>query len=185
MDKVIFSLVGPSGCGKSTLIVEMLRRFPSRLAIIKSVTTRPKRSAEDDLNYRFVSIAEFEELRDGGRLIQGVEYAGQCYGNDRADAEDVFDSGRHGINAMVEDGVRNFRKAGYRIAAIRILPVGEYDGRTDERKRVDAARMNDLLVAEYEIENRFEPGGKEAAIESLATYIGSYIEGLEAIGPVS
>lgn len=178
MHNVIFSFVGPSGSGKSTIIAEMLRRFPDRLGVIRSVTTRPKRSAEDDLNYRFLTRDEFIALREAGRLIQGVEYAGQFYGNDRQDADEVFASGRQGLIALVEDGVVNFRNAGYRVAMIRITPVGDYDGRSEERRQTDEERARTGPPPDIEIENRFEPGGLDAASDSAAAYIASCLNAL-------
>lgn len=178
MENVIFAFMGPSGSGKSTLAAEMLRRFPDRLAVIKSITTRPKRSAEDDLNYRFVTRGEVRRLLEAGRLIQSVEYAGEIYGNDRQDVEDVFASGRHGINALVEEGVRNFRRAGYRIAAIRVEPVGAIDGRSDERRRIDAERAREIFMPDIVVQNRFEPGGLEDAAASAAAYVGAYMDAL-------
>lgn len=183
MDNVIFAFVGPSGSGKSTIIAEMLRRFPDRLAVIKSVTTRPKRSAEDDMNYRFITVGESRLLREAGRLIQGVEYAGNFYGNDRQDAEDVFAAGRHGITALVEEGVRNFRRAGYRITAIALRPVGNFDPRTEERRRLDAERARSVFLPDIEIENRFEPGGLERAADAAAAYVGSYIAAIDGRHP--
>lgn len=178
MEHVIFAFVGPSGSGKSTLIAEMLRRFPDRLAVIKSVTTRPKRSAEDDMNYRFITVEEGDALMDAGRLIQGVHYAGNFYGNDRKDVEDVFASGKHGITALVEDGVRNFRNAGFRVAAVAVRPVGNIDPRTEERRIQDAKRASELFLPDIEIENRFVHGGLGRAIEDAAAYVGGYLDGL-------
>lgn len=178
MENVIFAFMGPSGSGKSTLVAEMLRRFPDRLAVIKSITTRPKRSAEDDMNYRFVTRGEVRRIIEAGRLIQGVEYAGEFYGNDRLDVEEVFASGRHGINALVEEGVRNFRRKGYRISAIRVEPVGEIDGRSDERRRIDQERAREIFMPDLLVQNRFEPGGLEECIDSVATYVGAYMDAM-------
>jgi guanylate kinase len=168
-------MVGPSGCGKTTLIEEMLRVFPGRLAVIKSVTTRPKRSADDDLHYRFVSAAEFAAMKDGGTLIQGVEYAGNRYGNDRSDLDAVL-SDRHGICSLVEDGVRNFRDAGYRVFAIKVEPKGEaYRNRSGERALADAERGAGSFVYDAYIVNSFAPGGREAAVSALKATVRSLI----------
>jgi guanylate kinase len=175
----IFAFVGPSGSGKSTLVAEMLRRYPSRLAVIKSVTTRPKRSAEDDQNYRFITREEADALKTGGRIIQGIEYAGQFYGNDRQDVETVFSTGHHGITALVEEGVRNFRRAGYLITAIAVRPIGDYDGRTEERRRQDAERAREIFMPDLVVENRFEPGGIEAAAQAAADYVARFMKALD------
>lgn len=179
MDKVIFALMGASGSGKTSLINEMLRRFPKELAPMKSLTTRPKRSAEDDLAYRFVTRGEFLALRDAGALIQSVEYDGNLYGDERGDIAAIFASGRHGIRPMVADGVRNFRAAGFRVAVANVIPAGDgYKNRSAERARIDAARAKDELLPDLDVENSFEPGGFERACDDLASFIRGYLDGL-------
>ncbi|HTM68116.1 MAG TPA: hypothetical protein VL426_02350 [Candidatus Binatia bacterium] len=179
MEKVIFAVMGPSGGGKTTLINEMLRRFPEDLAPMKSLTTRPKRSAEDDLAYKFVTREEFIALRDAGGLIQCVEYDGNFYGDERGDIAAIFASGRHGIRPMVADGIRNFRAAGFRVAVANVIPAGDgYKNRSAERQKIDAARAKDPLLPDLDIENRFEPGGFERTCDSLAAFIRGYLAGL-------
>ncbi len=164
----IYALVGPSGCGKSALIQEMLRRFPNRLDVVKSTTTRPKRPGpEDDLFYHFVSDAEFDARLAAGHFVHHVRYGGNRYATDRRDIERVFRAGRDGINAFVEQGVINARVAGYRVTVIRIVPTGPYRGRDEIRAKDDAARAKIDLPADYEIENSFEPGGFARAVVEL------------------
>lgn len=179
MEKVIFAVMGSSGSGKSTLILEMLRRFPKELAPMKSLTTRPKRSAEDDLAYRFVTREEFIALRDANGLVQYVEYDGNFYGDERSDIAAIFAAGKHGIRPMVADGIRNFRAAGFRVAVANVIPAGEgYKNRSSEREKIDAARARDPLLPDLDIENRFEAGGFEQTCASLETFIRAYIGGL-------
>jgi len=181
MEQVIFAVMGSSGSGKSTLILEMLRRFPNDLAPMRSLTTRPKRSADDDLAYRFVSREEFIALRDANGLVQYVEYDGNFYGDERGDIAAIFAAGKNGIRPMVADGIRNFRAAGFRVAVANIIPSGEaYKNRSAERERIDAARAKDPLLPDIDIVNSFEPGGFEETCDALASYIRGYIGGLAA-----
>jgi guanylate kinase len=94
---MIIAVGGPSGCGKSALIDEMLTRFPANLVIMRSLTTRSRRETDDDRATRFVSRPELEELRDAGRLVQSIEYAGNLYGDAIDDVDAIVASGRHGI----------------------------------------------------------------------------------------
>ena len=178
-NKVIFACMGSSGSGKTTLIDEMLRRFPKELAPMRSLTTRPKRSAADDLSYRFVTREEFIALRESGGLIQSVEYDGNLYGDERGDIAAIFASGRCGIRPMVAEGIRNFRAAGFRVAVAQIIPEGGgYKNRSAEREKIDADRAKDLLLPDIVVENSFDPGGFEAASGSLEAFIRGYLTGL-------
>ena len=57
---MVILISGPSGAGKSTIIKALMDRHKN-LKLIKTFTTREKRTQEDDSHF-FVSKKEFEEL---------------------------------------------------------------------------------------------------------------------------
>src|SRR5262245_44351271 len=70
---LLIVLSSPSGAGKST-IARMLLDSDKNVTMSVSATTRPKRSGEvDDVDYHFVTVAEFE------RLIEADEFAEWAY----------------------------------------------------------------------------------------------------------
>lgn len=76
---LLFVLSGPSGVGKDTLLKELLK---TDLKITKCVTytTRPPRPGEvDGLDYKFVSLAEFEELKKNNAFLEWAEVGGNLY----------------------------------------------------------------------------------------------------------
>lgn len=166
----IVGLVGPSGSGKTTLIEAMVKRFPERVGIFKSLTTRPRRGPEDDVNYDFVSADEMRKLEADGRLIQISEYAGNLYANDRRHADELL-SKKIGICALVEQGVRNLQNAGYNVIVVKIVPEGGPGHRDEAREQADAERAKNGLSADFEIVNSFASGGLDAAIEEMAGII--------------
>ena len=58
-DKYIVLIVGESGSGKSTICDELTKRYG--LKQVKSYTTRPRRSEDED-GHTFISDEEFKEL---------------------------------------------------------------------------------------------------------------------------
>lgn len=64
---VIFS--GVSGAGKNTIINELLTTAGNRF-LIKSATTREKRSPQLDINYDFFTDEEFEKKRRQGDFFE-------------------------------------------------------------------------------------------------------------------
>jgi guanylate kinase len=82
MDQLTAPLVisGPSGVGKGTVINALLRQRPeTHLAV--SATTRSARPGErDGIDYRFLSLDEFSDLRDDGQFLEWAQYAGNTYG---------------------------------------------------------------------------------------------------------
>jgi guanylate kinase len=162
----IIGLVGPSGSGKTTLIEAMLARFPERVAILKSLTTRPRRGPEDDPNYDFVSVEEMRRMERNGELVQVSEYAGNLYAHSRKHLDELLEN-RIGICALVEQGVRNLRNAGYDVKVIKITPHGG-EAKSEARAEADIKRAKDDIKADFEIVNSFEPGGLERAERDFA-----------------
>jgi guanylate kinase len=71
-------LSGPSGVGKSTVLRRLLERYPERLRLSVSATTRPPRRGEvDGVDYYFLSPAEFARHREAGDFLESCEVFGR------------------------------------------------------------------------------------------------------------
>jgi guanylate kinase len=87
-------LSSPSGAGKSTIAGNLLRDDHS-LEISVSVTTRAKRSSEiGGTHYHFITIPQFERMRDNGELLEWAEVHGNFYGTPREPVEAAMAEGR-------------------------------------------------------------------------------------------
>ena len=76
-------LSGPSGVGKTTVLRRLLERFPGRLRLSVSATTRPPRPGETDgVDYHFLSPEEFQRRRQAGEFLECFEVfaRGHWYG---------------------------------------------------------------------------------------------------------
>ncbi len=170
--KPIVGLVGPSGSGKTTLIEDMIRRFPNRVGVVKSLTTRPRRGPEDDPNYDFVSVEEMRKREATGRLVQISEYAGNLYAHDWDHLNELLKD-KIGICALVEQGVRNLRAAKLDIRVVDIVPQGGEGARDEAREEADKKRAASGLTPDVVVVNDFGPGGLARAADELAKYIES------------
>jgi len=73
-------LSSPSGAGKSTIARNLLQQ-DRWLKLSVSVTTRDKRPSEiDGVHYRFITLRQFEAMRDHGDLLEWAEVHGNFYG---------------------------------------------------------------------------------------------------------
>lgn len=169
---VIFALIGPSQSGKTMLMTEAVKLIgKDNLAVIKSFTTRYKRSEEDELIYDFITKREFNEKMDDGDVVQHAKYAGHIYGNSHEAVKRVLKN-KHGILALVEEAVANFRNAGYAVRPIKIVPKYQESANVSElRKNEDAKRSRLEIDFDLEIPNSFRRGGGEKAIAQLVDFI--------------
>lgn len=75
MSNTLFLVSGPSGSGKTSI----MRR--TGLPEVVSFTTRPMRNGEvDGVDYNFITLGEFEQLRDDDGLVESSNYADNHYG---------------------------------------------------------------------------------------------------------
>ncbi|HEX5472175.1 MAG TPA: guanylate kinase, partial [Lacipirellulaceae bacterium] len=70
-------LSGPSGVGKSTVLRSLLARYPDRLRLSVSATTRPPRPGEvEGVDYFFLTPEEFARRRQAGEFLESCEVFG-------------------------------------------------------------------------------------------------------------
>ncbi len=71
-------LSGPSGVGKSTVLRGLLARYPDRLRLSVSATTRPPRPGErEGVDYYFLTPEEFTRRRQAGEFLECCEVFGR------------------------------------------------------------------------------------------------------------
>ena len=95
----LYVVSAPSGAGKTSL-VKALVEANADLAVSVSHTTRPKRPGEvDGINYHFVSVAEFNDLKDQGGFFEWAQVFDNFYGTSK---EGVIKQLNQGMNVILE-----------------------------------------------------------------------------------
>jgi guanylate kinase len=91
---IMLVVSSPSGAGKTTLTRNLLEQEEG-VSLSISVTTRAKRNSEiDGVHYHFVTMRRFEQMRDGGELLEWAEVHGNFYGTPRQAVEEALSKGR-------------------------------------------------------------------------------------------
>lgn len=113
---------GPSGAGKSTVIGKIMElRGDVRFSV--SVTTRPPRPGEEDgKDYFFVTPQRFQELADGGFLLENAEYVGNRYGTPRGYVESRLLEGTNVVLDIEVQGAAQVQKSCPDAVTVFILP---------------------------------------------------------------
>lgn len=116
-------LSSPSGAGKSTIARNLLDT-DATLGISVSVTTRQRRPSEiAGKHYHFISVREFERLRDSDALLEWAEVHGNFYGTPREPVEEAMAEGRDMLFDIDWQGARQLQeKMAADVVSIFVLP---------------------------------------------------------------
>ncbi|MFB9951190.1 guanylate kinase [Rhizobium puerariae] len=116
-------LSSPSGAGKSTIARNLLDEDRS-LGISISVTTRAKRPSEiAGKHYHFITVPQFEKMRDAGDLLEWAEVHGNFYGTPREPVEQAMAEGRDMLFDIDWQGARQLQeKMKADVVSIFVLP---------------------------------------------------------------
>ena len=113
---------GPSGAGKSTVIGKLME-LRGDVCFSVSVTTRPPRPGEEDgKDYFFVTPQRFQELADGGFLLENAEYVGNRYGTPRGYVESRLLEGTNVVLDIEVQGAAQVLKSCPDAVTVFILP---------------------------------------------------------------
>ncbi len=106
----LFVLSGLSGVGKDAVLAG-LRQCDLPLEFIVTVTTRPPRPSElNGVHYHFVSDERFQELIDGGELLEWASVYGHRYGTPRRPVREALAAGRDAIVKIDVQGAASIKK---------------------------------------------------------------------------
>lgn len=115
-------VVAPSGAGKSSLVNALLARDPT-LCLSVSCTTRAARSGEvDGKDYRFVSKADFDAMRQCDKLLEWAEVHGNFYGTPRDKIDQAVSFGQDILLEIDWQGAQQVKKLFPEAIGVFILP---------------------------------------------------------------
>jgi guanylate kinase len=169
---------GPSGVGKSTIVAELARRRPQVVPIV-TATTRPRREDEiDKVHYHFLSLEDFERLRDANGLLEHAQVHGNWYGTPVEQVRGILAAGRDAILTIDPQGAQSVRRLVPDALTIFVMPPsiedltarlasrGSETGESLARRRRDAERwMAESDEYDYVIVN--ETGAPDAAADRI------------------
>lgn len=154
----LFLVSGHSGSGKSSIMKTVMKNE------VVSFTTREKRQGEvDGKDYIFITLDEFNKLKDDNRLVEYVEYSGNMYGITKDELENKLNKGHafcivdyHGMNQLKKfypNVTTIFLYTSYEDAMIQMLNRGDPADRVLERMSTYKEEMSNRIDYDYVIKN--------------------------------
>ncbi len=134
-------LSSPSGAGKSTIARNLLEDKELSLSLSVSVTTRERRPSEiEGVHYHFVTMREFERLRDSDALLEWAEVHGHCYATPREPVEVAMSEGRDMLFDIDWQGAEQLReKIRADVVSVFILPPSMSELKMRLKRRAEDA----------------------------------------------
>ncbi len=183
----LFIIAAPSGGGKTSLVSGLFKRDP-RLVLSVSLTTRSARPGEvDGQQYRFVSVAEFEQMVTNGELMEYARVFDHYYGTHRESVKQHLLEDRDVILEIDWQGARQVREIFPDCCAIFIIPPSlkilreRLTRRGQDSASVIQRRMQDAQ-AEISHWNEFEQlvvnDDFDSALEELIAIINDHRKGI-------
>lgn len=77
----------PSGAGKSTVLRRVLREVAGLRFSVSHTTRKPRPGETSGVDYHFIDLAAFGQLREAGRMLEWAEVHGNLYGTSRVEYE--------------------------------------------------------------------------------------------------
>ncbi len=150
---IMLVLSSPSGAGKSTIARNLLDK-DNNLELSVSVTTRPRRSSEiEGTHYHFISVKDFERLRQSDALLEWAQVHDNFYGSPRDPVEKALREGRDMLfDIDWQGGLQVTEKARADVVSVFILPPSmeelkaRLQRRAEDRPEIIERRLKNALV---------------------------------------
>lgn len=133
---IMLVVSSPSGAGKTTLTRNLIEK-EDHITLSVSVTTRVRRPSEiEGVHYHFISMRQFEILRDSDQLLEWAEVHGNCYGTPREPVERALSGGRDVLFDIDWQGTRQlYERMRADVVSVFVLPpsAAELKARLERR----------------------------------------------------
>ena len=104
---VLAVISGPSGVGKGTVIKRMFELCPGLCESVSCTTRAPREGEQDGREYFFVSRERFEQMIEGGELLEYSAHFDNYYGTPKAFVEEKLKTGDVILEIDVVGGAHN------------------------------------------------------------------------------
>ncbi len=110
-DGTLLVFSGPAGAGKDSVLIEFLKKSIPGVWKSVSYTTRAPREGEiDGVDYKFVTVDEFEKLIEQNAMLEYAKYGVNYYGTPRTSVDEHLKNGDIVILKIEVQGADQIKK---------------------------------------------------------------------------
>ncbi|HKF97175.1 MAG TPA: guanylate kinase [Steroidobacteraceae bacterium] len=145
-------IAAPSGAGKTSLVKALLASEPALRLSVSHTTRRRRETEQEGREYHFVSVPEFERLRDAGEFLEHARVFDNLYGTSRAYVGQQLGAGHDVLLEIDWQGAQQVRRALPQCVSVFILPPSRealeerLAGRATDTAEVIARRLADAAA---------------------------------------
>ncbi len=119
VEPILFIFTGPSGAGKGSVMRALLRDDPTLRKVVTYTTRSPREGEVDGFDYRFVSVQQFLQLVEQGKIFEYENvYRDHYYGSPR----ELFVPGNDGIIELDYKGRIKYQERWRQVISIFLMP---------------------------------------------------------------
>ena len=144
---LIVVISAPSGVGKTTLLKRFLQVSPSFTPSVSFTTRHPRKNEIEGVDYYFVSLGEFQKMREEGKFVEWAEVHGQLYGTSINFLNEVIKTEKDVILEVDVKGGTEIRKKYPQAVLIFLLPPSwqELQRRLSGRATEETKKIRDRM----------------------------------------
>ena len=170
-------IAGPSAVGKGTIVAKLREREPDLWFSVSANTRSPRPGERDGVEYRFMTRADFEALRDADGFLEWFEVYGDLKGTPREPVEAHMAAGDDVLLEIDVQGALRVRESFPGALLVFLKPPS----REEQRRRIlargdadpdDVARRLDAAAAEEALAESFDAivvnDDVDAAVDKVA-----------------
>jgi guanylate kinase len=90
----LFILSAPSGAGKTTILRKAMEQLKNLAFSISHTTRLPRKGEVDGIDYHFVSVPDFQSMREKNVFLEWAEVHGNFYGTSRPAVLEQLEGGQ-------------------------------------------------------------------------------------------
>tara|TARA_B100001057_G_C22775250_1_gene921326 strand:+ start:160 stop:780 length:621 start_codon:yes stop_codon:yes gene_type:complete len=121
----LFVISAPSGAGKTTLVKSLIKRNKNIKYSISFTTRAPRKNEKEGIDYFFVTLNEFNKLKNKNEFIEFAEVFNNFYATSKSQIKNIIENGDHVVLEIDWQGAQQVRNSMPECVSIFIMPPSQ------------------------------------------------------------